>query len=306
MERPAVAGKKKKVKKLTEKLEKAVSFYIVDFTGLDANKMNSLRGRFRKSNYEYFVTKNSILKLASDNLGFEEISKVLTGPNSISISYEDPIGPARIIMDFSKESKLPTVKLCCIEGKWFTSDDVKKIADLPSRDVLIGQFLNLLNSPISLFVTLLRNILGNLVRVVDEIGKKKASEEKPEKKAEEAKDEKQEDKVKEGEKEEVVKATEKEEQVEEAKEEKQVDEPKEDGKLIEEVRDEKQEDKAKEDKKEEVVKATEKEELVKEAKEKKRTDVVKEVRGEKQLKEVKKRKKSKEMKKTDKKILKEE
>jgi large subunit ribosomal protein L10 len=302
MERPAVAGKKKKVKILTEKLEKAVSFYIVDFTGLDANEMNSLRGRFRKSNYEYFVTKNSILKLASDNLGFEEISKVLTGPNAISISYEDPIGPARIIMDFSKESKLPTVKLCFIEGKWFTSDDVKKIADLPSRDVIIGQFLNLLNSPISLFVTLLRNILGNLVRVVDEIGKqKKASEEKPEKKAEEAKDEKQEDKAKEGEKEEVVEGTEKVQQVEEAKEEKQVDEPKEDGKLIEEAKDEKQEDKIKEGKKDEVVEGTAKKQQVEEAKEKKRTDVVKELMEEKQVKEVKKRKKSKETKKTNKK-----
>ncbi|MCK4232873.1 50S ribosomal protein L10 [candidate division WOR-3 bacterium] len=169
MERSIIANKKECVKVLAEKLEKAVSFYIVDFTGLNANGMNNLRRKFKNNKFEYFVIKNSILERAGDNLGLEEIKTVLTGPNAISISYEDPIGPAKIISDFYKENKLLTVKLCYIEGKWYSSDEVKKLAGLPSKEVLLGQLFNLINNPVNKFVSLLGNILGNFVRVLDAI-----------------------------------------------------------------------------------------------------------------------------------------
>jgi len=178
MESKAVARKKQEVEQLMEKLKKAVSFYIVDYTGLDANAMNSMRGKFRSDNYEYFVIKNSILQRASERLGFEEINEVLAGPNSISISYDDPIGPARIINDNYKETELPTMQLCYIEGKWFSSDEARKLANLPSRDVLAGQMLNVLISPISGFVNLLQTHLSGLLRVVDGMCKK-ITEERP-------------------------------------------------------------------------------------------------------------------------------
>lgn len=167
MERKAIAQKKKEVDRLTEKLEKAISFYIVDYTGLDANAMNNLRGKFRSSNFDYFVIKNSILERASERLGFDEIKEVLAGPNSISISYDDPIGPVRIINDHYKETELPTVKLCFIEGKWLSAKEVNRLADLPSREVLVGQVLNLMVSPMSRLVGLLSNLLSGFIRVVD-------------------------------------------------------------------------------------------------------------------------------------------
>lgn len=177
MERKVIAEKEKKVEKLAEKLEKANSFYIVDYTGLDANTMNDLRGKFKSKNFEYLVIKNSILERASEKLGFEEIKEVLAGPNSISISYDDPIGPARIINDQYKETELPVVKLCFIEGKWFTPKEVKRLADLPPREVLVGQLLNLMVSPMSRFVGLAHNLISGLVRVVDGIREKKQAEE---------------------------------------------------------------------------------------------------------------------------------
>jgi large subunit ribosomal protein L10 len=186
MEREAIIKKKEAVEKLAEKLEKAISFYIVDYTGLDANAMNSLRGKFRSANYEYFVIKNSILQRASERLGLEEIKEVLAGPNSISISYDDPIGPARIINDCYKETELPTVKLCFIEGKWLSSKEVKRLADLPSREVLVGQVLNLMASPMSRLVGLLSNLLSGLLRVVDGIRENRQEEQPVEQKMEQA------------------------------------------------------------------------------------------------------------------------
>jgi large subunit ribosomal protein L10 len=176
MEKKSVVKKQEAVEKLAEKLGKAKSFYIVDYTGLDANAMNALRGKFRSGNFEYFVTKNSILERASERLGFEEIREVLAGPNSISISYDDPIGPARIINDHYKETELPTVKLCCIEGKWFSSKEVRRLADLPSREVLLSQVLNLMNSPMSRFVGLISNLLSGLLRVIDGVREKRQDE----------------------------------------------------------------------------------------------------------------------------------
>jgi large subunit ribosomal protein L10 len=176
MERIAIKKKKEEVQELEKKLKKAVSFFIVDFTGLDANEMNSLRKTFLKENYDYFVTHNNILKRASDNLDLKEIDAVLTGPNALSISYDNPIGPAKIIKDYYKENKLLSIKLCYIEGKWFSSEEAYKIADLPSKEVLIGQFLNLLFSPISRFSRVLKNVLSNCVSVFDEIRKVKERE----------------------------------------------------------------------------------------------------------------------------------
>ncbi len=200
MEKQVIIRKKEKVERLVEKLKKAVSFYIVDFTGLNANEMNNLRRRFKNNNFEYFVTKNTILRLASEKLGFEQISEIITGVNAISISYEDPIGPAKIIAGFYKEKNLLSMKLCYIEGQWFSSQDIKKIADLPSKEILLGQLLNLLNSPVNQFVTLMKNILCNFVRVLDEI---KGVKEKESKEAEEIIEVKGEPQVKEEVKEEV-------------------------------------------------------------------------------------------------------
>ena len=176
MERTAIVGKKEEVKKLTDKLEKAVSFYITDFTGLNANSMNRLRRKFSHNNFDYFVVKNTVLKRASDKLGFEKVLNILDGPNSITISYDDPIGPAKIINDFYKETKHLIVKICYIEGKWFSKEEVTKLASLPSREVLIGKLVYIINSPINQFVCLLRNLLCNFVRVVDEIKKVKEKE----------------------------------------------------------------------------------------------------------------------------------
>ncbi|OQX56001.1 MAG: 50S ribosomal protein L10 [Candidatus Cloacimonas sp. 4484_209] len=180
MERPSVNQKKEEVKLLVDKLKKSTSFYIVDFSGLNANEMNDLRNRFKSNNFDYFVTKNTILKFASEKVGLEEISQVLTGPNAISISYEDPIGPAKIINDFYKERELPKVKLCYIEGKWYGEEEVRRIAKLPAKEVLIGQVVNLINAPINHFVTVLGNIITNFVCVVEEIRKSKELSQKQE------------------------------------------------------------------------------------------------------------------------------
>ncbi len=176
MERKAIVKKREEVERLIEKLEKAVSFYIVDYTGLDANTMNDLRGKFKSKNFEYLVIKNSILERASEKLGYGEIKEILAGPNSISISYDDPIGPARIINDQYKETELPVVKLCFIEGNWLTAKEVKRLADLPPREVLVGQVLNLMISPMSRFVRLANNLISGFVRVVDGIREQRQQE----------------------------------------------------------------------------------------------------------------------------------
>jgi len=177
MERAALKIKKKKVQDLEEKLARAKAFYIVDYNGLGTNEMNDLRRRFKRDDFDYFVVKNTILRLASEKLGLKEISQVLVGPNAISISYDDPVGPAKVIDHFYKEHKLPTIKLCYIEGQWLAADGVRKIVHLPSRDMLIAQVLNLINNPITRFVYLLSNLLTNFVRVLDEIRKGKESKE---------------------------------------------------------------------------------------------------------------------------------
>lgn len=185
MENKAVTRKKREVEQLIEKLKRAVSFYIVDYTGLNANAMNTLRGKFRSGNFDYFVIKNTILKRAGENLELKRIEDVLIGPNAISISYKDPVGPAKIIHEFYKENEHPTVKLCYIEGKWFSAEEVKQIAILPSREILISRVVNLLSSPLYQCVNLLHSLFSRFVLVLDAIRETKEKGKETEKLTEE-------------------------------------------------------------------------------------------------------------------------
>jgi len=86
------------VSELTEKLEKAKSIYFTDYLGLDVGNLTELRAEFFKNSVEYYVAKNTLLKIAADNNKIEGLDKFLNGPTAIAISYDEPTIPAKIII----------------------------------------------------------------------------------------------------------------------------------------------------------------------------------------------------------------
>ena len=102
----SIQNKVEIVNSLTQKMGDASAVYFTCYTGIDVGQMTALRKRFRDSGVDYFVSKNTLTKIAAKNAGFEDkLDGFLVGQVAIAYSNDDPVSPARVIKDFRKENK---------------------------------------------------------------------------------------------------------------------------------------------------------------------------------------------------------
>jgi len=170
--------KVKKVEYIVEKLNKAKAVYLSDYKGMNVQQMTQFRKKMREAGVEFFILKNTLVKIAIEKAGFEDISEYLKGTNSFAFGYEDPVLPAKLIMESFKDIKFPKVKGGLLSGKKVDSSQVINIAKLPSREILIGQVVGTFAAPISGFIGVSKNILAQFVRVIDAISKQKEESKK--------------------------------------------------------------------------------------------------------------------------------
>ena len=147
---------------------------LADYGGMNVKEMETLRAGFRKASIDYQVVKNTFAVMASQGTSFEVISKRFVGPVSIAFSYDDVVAPSKIISEFNKKNN-NKLKVTCgiIEGKEVSSDQIKKIAKLPPKEVLIGKIMTAMQSPIREFIGTLNGVTVNFVSVLRAIKKKK-------------------------------------------------------------------------------------------------------------------------------------
>ncbi|MGB3367739.1 MAG: 50S ribosomal protein L10 [Acidaminobacteraceae bacterium] len=150
--------KKVVVGEIKDKFEKAKSAVVVNYRGLSVEDANQLRKNFREAGVDYKIYKNNLVKLAIQGTEFETLSADLTGPNAIAFGFEDPVVPAKIVKDFAASNPNLELKAGVIEGEYYDLDKIKQIADIPSRDVLIGKLLGSFKAPISNLAYLLQAI----------------------------------------------------------------------------------------------------------------------------------------------------
>ena len=151
--------KKKAVEEIKERFSTAKSAVLVDYRGLTVGEVTELREKFRAAGVEYKVYKNNLVKLAIKDTEFESLSKDLTGPNAIAFGIEDAVVPAKIAKEFSKTHKALELKAGVVEGSYCNLEDIVKIADLPSKEVLLGRFLGSIKAPVSNFAYFLSNLI---------------------------------------------------------------------------------------------------------------------------------------------------
>ena len=159
---------------LAEMLSGSTGIYLADFTGLDVPTFTRLRKRLREEDVGCRVVKNRLAKLAAQKAGIEGVSENLAGPTSLLCAQTDPIAPARVLADFAKTAGgLPKIKVGLVEGRVFTDDQLDALASLPSREVLLGQTVGAIQSPISGLVYCLNGILQGLVFALNAIVQKR-------------------------------------------------------------------------------------------------------------------------------------
>ncbi|MGX9136467.1 50S ribosomal protein L10 [Rummeliibacillus sp. JY-2-4R] len=143
----AVEAKQAVVQEIADKFKSAASVVVVDYRGLTVAQVTELRKQLREAGVEFKVFKNTLVRRATVEAGHEELNEILTGPNAIAFSNEDVVAPARIINDFAKANEQLEIKAGLIEGAYASVEEVKALAELPSREGLLSMLLSVLQAP---------------------------------------------------------------------------------------------------------------------------------------------------------------
>lgn len=169
-------AKKQVVEEIKDRFQKMQSAVLTDYRGLNVGEVTELRSKLREAGIEFKVLKNTLTKIAADEVGLEGLDPYLEGPTAIAFGVEDVVAPAKILSDFAKTHKALEIKAGILENKVIDFEGVKALADLPSREVLLAKLLGSMQSPMYGFAGSLQGILRNFVYVLDAVREKKATE----------------------------------------------------------------------------------------------------------------------------------
>ena len=163
--------KKQVVSDIVKKFQDAQSVIIVNYNGLTVEQVTGLRAQFRANGVEYCVLKNTLVRRALQELNIEGLDEVLNGPSAFAFGMNDPVSPAKILNDFITKSKTEvlSIKAGLLGTEVMSLDQIKSLAETPSREVLLARFIGSLQSSIAGFV-----------RVLDAIAKKDSEAAAPE------------------------------------------------------------------------------------------------------------------------------
>ena len=164
-------AKKAQVAELIEVLNGATTGVLVDYRGLTVEEDTKLRNNLRAAGVKYFVVKNTLLRLAANQTGLEDLDSILHGPTALAVS-EDAVAPAKVLADFAKDNEALEIKSGFMDGKVLSLDEITTLAKTPNKETLIAKMMGSLNSPISGLARLLSTIAEGGVEIADLIAKK--------------------------------------------------------------------------------------------------------------------------------------
>ena len=171
--RPEKAGKVAELKDLLSSSKGAV---LVDYCGLTVAEDTELRSKMREAGVKYMVAKNTFIRIAAKEAGVEGLDSYLEHNTAVAFSAEDPVAPAKILNDFSKDHKALEIKAGILDGKVIALDEVKALAELPSRDELLAKLVGSMQAPISGLVNVLQGTFRNFVYTLEAVRQKKEQE----------------------------------------------------------------------------------------------------------------------------------
>lgn len=140
------------IDEIKEKLEKATSAVVVDYIGITVEQADAMRKKLREADVDYTVYKNTLMKRAVDGTEYEPFKDILEGPSALAVSYDDATAPVRVINEAIKSYGKMEFKGGMIEGEFMDKEAIVKVANIPSRDVLIAKFMGSIQSPVSKLV----------------------------------------------------------------------------------------------------------------------------------------------------------
>ncbi len=173
MKEATLKAKEAEVAEIQEKLQKSQSVMFLDYRGLTVSEVTELRNKMRAAGVEYKVIKNTMMRRAAKEAGVEGLDEILEGPTAVAFGYEDPVAPAKILVDFIENAKKTQLKGGVLAGRAMSQAEIKDLASLPSKEQLLAKLMGSLNAPVTGLVMALSGIPRKLVYALNAIKEKK-------------------------------------------------------------------------------------------------------------------------------------
>jgi large subunit ribosomal protein L10 len=160
------------VSNLVEKLKARNNFILTDYSGIKVKDLSALRSQLRDKNAEYKVVKNNLFKRALSDAGYDVNDDSLKGPIGVAFMGEEVGEVAKVLKDFAKEQDAFSYSVGVVDNVIYNEDQIKKIAELPSKEVLLSQIMSLLNGPGSGVAMGMNQIMASLARGIKAVAEK--------------------------------------------------------------------------------------------------------------------------------------
>jgi large subunit ribosomal protein L10 len=164
------------IEALKQRLGDANTAVLTEYRGLTVRQISDLRKQLKAASAEYRVVKNRLARLAVKNSPLDPLASHLKGPTGLVIAREDPVGVAKALQTFARTNPVLAIKVGLVEGRLLEAQELRALADLPTKDVLRAQLVAAVEGPLSQLVTLLTAPQAELVRVLEARSKQGAAD----------------------------------------------------------------------------------------------------------------------------------
>lgn len=170
------AEKAATVADITARLKSTSTAVLADYRGMTVGQMRELRSKLRGGGIEMVVVKNTLARRAAKAAGYEPLSAELVGPIAMLFAADDVSAPARILNEYIRANRKMVIKAGLLEGQVIKADAVTELADLPSREILLGRLLGAMQAPLGNLASILQSPISTLARTLDALRTQKESQ----------------------------------------------------------------------------------------------------------------------------------
>jgi large subunit ribosomal protein L10 len=161
------------VEELKDKLTQAQAVVLTDYRGLNVQEITELRKQLREAGIEYKVVKNTLTTRAANEVDLPELAQYLAGPTAIAFGFDEPVSAAKILNEFARTHKALEIKGGVLEGRVIGVEEVRALADLPSREQLLGMVARAMQGPIAGMAIALSGVIRGLAYALNAVREQK-------------------------------------------------------------------------------------------------------------------------------------
>jgi len=163
------------ITELRQRFSEAKAVILTDYKGMTVAELSEVRKLLRRGDVDYRVVKNTLARIASQETPISVAKDAFKGPVAIAMGYKDPVAAAKKVIEFSKKNEKLKLSAGVIEGRLYNAIEVRAIADLPSREVLLSMLAGVFQAPLSKMVAALSATVSSLAYALGALKTRKES-----------------------------------------------------------------------------------------------------------------------------------